>query len=116
MPKEDTQFKSGKNWKGNAKGRRPKAETYSNALRDLLRSQDIGITWTIDGKKKSLDIISSKNMYYGMAAVQISEALRGSTKATKEIIDRVQGKSRQAIECYGKNEHIEIIIGSNNEL
>lgn len=46
MPKEDTQFKSGDEWTGNAKGR-PKGKTMKEFARDFLLKMDDDekVTW-----------------------------------------------------------------------
>jgi len=81
----------------NPTGRPKKENTYSDTLRSLLEGQDINVTWTVNGKAKSLLVSSTQNMYYGVAASQIMEALKGNVAAQKEIVDRIQGRAQQNI-------------------
>jgi len=84
----------------NPNGRPRKENTYSDTLRSLLEGQDIQVTWTINGKKKSLKVTSDKNIYYGIASAQIVEALKGNVMAQKEIVNRIQGKAPQYTEFF----------------
>ena len=90
----------------NPTGRPKKENTYSDTLRDLLAGQDINVTWTVNGKKKSLLVSSTQNMYYGVAASQIMEALKGNVQAQKEIVDRIQGKAPQGIDITSQGDKI----------
>lgn len=90
----------------NPNGRPKKSETYSDTLRELLQGQDIEVTWTVNGKKKNLTVTSDKNLYYGVASAQIMSALKGDTKAAKEIIDRIQGKPPQGIDITTQGDKI----------
>lgn len=88
----------------NPKGRPLKSETYSDTLKELLQGKDIKVSWNINGKEKSLNVSSTKNIYYGIASSQIMEALKGNVQAQKEIVDRVQGKAPQTIVNEGVDE------------
>ena len=85
-------------------GGRPRKEcTYSDTLRSLLEAKEIEITYTItdrDGfdQQETVKVKADKNMYYGIAAAQIREAIKGNVAAQKEIVDRIQGKPPQGID------------------
>jgi hypothetical protein len=81
----------------NPNGRPKKENCYSDTLRSLLEGQNINVTWTVNGKSKSLIVSATQNMYYGVAASQIMEALKGNVAAQKEIVDRIQGKAPQTL-------------------
>jgi hypothetical protein len=83
---------------GNPAGRPKKENTYSDTLRSLLGGTDIEVSWTSGGKTKTFKVTSDKNFYYGIAAAQILEALKGDTKSAREIVDRIEGRARQTIE------------------
>lgn len=113
MPSSDTYFKKGNKL---SPGRPKKENTYSDTLRKLLSGKKIKVVWEVDGKEESLDIKSNKNMYYGIAACQISEALKGNVKAAKEIVDRVQGKAPQTLINEGDDNTAETIEAINKAL
>ncbi len=83
--------------KGNTASAGNKRKAYTSILSEMLLGNRIEVSWTINGEKKSLEVTSDKNLYYGVAAVQVMEALKGNTNATKEIIDRTEGRSLQSI-------------------
>jgi hypothetical protein len=100
IKKENIRDNKGRFVKGiapNPKGRPKKEDTYSDTMKELLQGNNIKVSWTINDKVKTLDVSSTKNMYYGIAASQIMEALKGNVAAQKEIVDRVQGKAPQTI-------------------
>ena len=100
----------------NPTGRPKKENTYSDTLRDLLAGQDISVTWTVNGKKKSLKVSSDKNLYYGVASSQIMEALKGNVQAQREIVDRIQGKAPQSIALGGDGDDpIKITVGISDD-
>jgi len=103
-PSPENQFKKGV--APNPAGRPKKENTYSDTLRSLLEGQDINVTWTVNGKAKSLLVSSTQNMYYGVAASQIMEALKGNVQAQKEIVDRIQGKAPQGIDITSQGDKI----------
>ena len=90
----------------NPNGRPKKSATYSDTLRDLLTANNISVNFTYtdsNGKerKKAFQVTADKNMYYGIAAAQIMEALKGNVNSAREIIDRIQGKANQPIDMTG---------------
>ena len=96
---------------GNPNGRPKKENTYSDTLREILESKSIKIKYTYTDKNgdtqiKHVQVTSDKNMYHGIAAAQISEALAGNVQAQKEIIDRIQGKAPQGIDITSQGDKI----------
>lgn len=87
---------------GNIAGRPKKSETYSDTLREILEAKKINVTYSITGskgtvRKKIVKVSSNKNMYFGVAAAMIREALKGNVAASREIVDRIQGRSKQTL-------------------
>jgi hypothetical protein len=100
--------KGRKPWKpgesGNPRGRPRKENTYSDTVRALLEATEIDVTFTTaDGKTQHRRVTSSKNLYYGIAAAQIMEAMKGDTTAARELIDRVQGKPLASVDVHSSH-------------
>lgn len=109
MAIEDGQFKKGH---AGGPGRPPKSETYSDTLRSILEAKSINIKYTYTDKNgdtqiEHVAVTSDNNMYYGVAAALIREALAGSVQAQKEIADRVQGKAPQTLNVTEKVENLD---------
>ena len=80
-------------------GRKPGQKYYSDAVRQLMMGESIKVKWVVNGKKKELKVTSSENFFHGLAAIQIMQALKGDTRAIKELVDRVEGKVTQNIDA-----------------
>ena len=96
---------------GNPKGRPKKSETYSDTLRAILEAKSINIKYTYTDKNgdtqiEHVAVTSDNNMYYGVAAALIREALAGSVAAQREIADRVQGKPPQALDVTTQGDKV----------
>ena len=104
-----TQFKPGQS--GNPKGRRPNEKTFSDTARELMQATSIDVSWTINGKTKTLQLKSTKNMHYGMAAALIMESLKGNVNAIREIVNRIEGKAVQTINADLSVDGTNITIG-----
>ena len=107
-----TQFKPGKS--GNPKGRPPNIKYFGETLRELMQAQDMQVSWTVNGKTKTLLVKSDRDMKYGCAAVLIMEALKGNVQAVKEIADRTDGKALQHID-HNIEQHVVNLIVPDNE-
>ena len=99
-PEKPWQFKKG--WKGGP-GRKKGSKIMSKSLREILNSDEVKLEMTHttpSGRKKvqKYDLKVDKNITYALSAALIREALKGNVTATREIIDRVEGKPIQAID------------------
>jgi len=108
-PPQSGMFKPGQS--GNPKGRPPLEHTFSDTARELMQATSIDVSWTINGKTKSLQLKSTKNMHYGMAAALIMESLKGNVNAIREIVNRVEGKAIQTISADLSVDGMNITIG-----
>ena len=105
---EATRFKKG----GPGGPGRPKKEhTFSDTAREMLAATAIDVTWTINGKVKTLHLQSTKNMHYGMAAALIMESLKGNVNAVRELVNRVEGRAIQTINADLSANGMNITIG-----
>jgi hypothetical protein len=77
---------------GNPRGRPPKERAFSDTARELLNANEIDIEWKVGLKTRKLKLKATKNLYYGIAAAMIHEALNGDVRAAHELLDRVDGK------------------------
>jgi hypothetical protein len=82
----------------NPNGRPPLEKTFSDTARELLKADNIDITYTINGVDKTLSMKATKNMHYGIASALIVEALGGNVQAVRELIDRTEGKAKETIQ------------------
>ena len=98
---------------GNLKGRPKKSMCYSDTARELMAAQEIDVSWTVDGKAKTLKVTSNRNMYYGIVAAQIMEALKGNVQAAKELIDRTEGRARQTISLQDNKPRVVLYLPDN---
>lgn len=80
---------------GGGPGRPKKENTFSDTARELMGSNEISVSWRVNGNQKTLQVTSDKNMYYGVASALIMESLKGNVQAAKELIDRIEPKSRK---------------------
>jgi len=104
MPKNSTSWKPGQS--GNPAGRPKNTRYFSDVAKELLTGKKIDVTWTITDEKgnkktKRLNLESSEKTNYGIAAALIVEAVKGNVQAAKELIDRVEGRPKQAVEMSG---------------
>ena len=104
-----SRFKPGQS--GNPKGRPKKEHTFSDTAREMLAATSIDVTWTINGKVKTLHLQSTKNMHYGMAAALIMESLKGNVNAVRELVNRVEGRAIQTINADLSANGMNITIG-----
>ena len=95
FPSKDNQFKPGQS--GNPAGRPKKHDTFSEIARELAGATEIDITYTVGGKENHRHLTSSKSFYEGIAMAVIAKALTGDISATKELLDRTEGKPNQSI-------------------
>ena len=90
---------------GNPAGRPKGSKSFGGALKRLLKAQELKLEYLIDGKKTKKTVkISGKhdNFYDAIIAKQIELAVDGDARATKDIIDRIEGTPTQSINM--KNE------------
>ncbi len=94
----------------NPYGRPKKEHTFSDTARELLSAEELCIEITLtDGKKKRIELKSTKNFHYGLVAALIVEGLKGNVQAIRELVDRVEGKAAQNLQISGSNEVQEMI-------
>ena len=89
MAKVSTSYKKGQS--GNPKGRPKKGWTWSEALEDAMKEA------MKDGKP----------VKHHVARALVREALKGNVQAAKEIMNRMDGMPKQAIETDGT---LEVIV------
>jgi|2_EtaG_2_1085320.scaffolds.fasta_scaffold65856_2 hypothetical protein len=85
MPGKGRPFKKGES--GNPKGRPKEPWTWAGVLKRLAEEEQV------DGQE--LKDLMGKSL--------IKEALQGNVVAIKEFGDRIDGKSKQGMELYGKD-------------
>ena len=102
MAKTSTSFKPGQS--GNPNGRPSNVNTFSNTARELLAADEINITWSLNGKPKTLNVKGNKDFYHGLVAALIMEGLKGNVQAIRELVDRTEGKPLQTIITSEVNE------------
>ena len=86
-PSPSSRFKSGAEWRGNAKGR-PPGRSITAMLRDMLDQT------TFDGK----ELPDGKTVASLVAEVIIRGALAGRFPFLKMLLDRTEGKVRDRVE------------------
>ncbi len=99
-------------------GRKKGKKSYSDAVRQLLSGKRIKVEWTILDNKgreviKRIELKSSQDMNYGIAAAQIMAALKGDTTAARELIDRAEGKAKQSVKVENSGPIQQIEIGGS---
>lgn len=101
---------------GNPNGRPPVKRSFSDAVKQLLDAKSMTITWEVNGQKKKLNVKSNKNMAHGLAAALITEGIKGNVNATRELVDRAEGKPQQAIDFTGSVSGIDFSKMSEDEI
>lgn len=89
--------------KDQPKNRRPKGKTLTEYLRELGEAVEIDFTAHITNKNGSKKILKSHitaDMPFNevLANQMWADAINGNYKVMKEILDRVEGKPKQAID------------------
>lgn len=102
-------FQKGKS--GNPTGRPVKAMTFSDTAREMLSAKSMDITYSYCKNKntttKTVSLSSTENLYHGIAAALISEALDGNVRAAKELLNRAEGTVAQSVDLTSKGDRIE---------
>ena len=91
---------------GNPKGPGKLVNTYTNRLRELMEAKEIKIDMTLAGQKKIINLKSKSDIHTLVASRQIMAAINGDSRAAKEIIDRIQGKSIATVQGSIQVNHV----------
>ncbi len=101
-------FKKGKDPRRNLKGK-PKGKAITTILKELMDKSTAKSIMDLPFIKK---LNTKKTLSNGEALalrLMTSALVAGDVKAMKEILDRLEGKSKQSVEFIGKIEAIKII-------
>jgi len=83
-PNVSTQFKKGKEWKGNAKGRPKKEKVISDIIREYLSEvPPIKIRGEVNKDKTWAQLVALGMLY---------KAVKGDAAMARELMDRLEGK------------------------
>ena len=82
---------------GNPAGRPKNDKMMSEVLRELLECEEIEMMVKANGKEINIHVKADRPLKYAVGIAQIAEAVKGSTKAFREITDRVDGRAVQHV-------------------
>ena len=89
----------------NPNGRPKRKGSYSDALHQVMTSDEVTLSLRINGRTNKNTIhTDQKNFYIAVAIVQLREALKGNMVAIKDIADRIDGRPVQAVELDDKGD------------
>jgi len=99
--KRKTKSENLKPWKkdqsGNPAGRPPIEKTFSTAAREMLKAQEITISWAVGYAQKQRTLKAAPSFNHVLAAVLIMEGLDGNVRAISELLDRAEGRPAQTV-------------------
>jgi len=103
----DGTFGPGNN--ANPPGAPPKAERFSEAAKRMLEAREVNIEYTFPKNGKivtsKLHLESTTTINECLVAALIKEGINGNVQAISELVNRVEGKPRQAVDLGGQKDN-----------
>jgi hypothetical protein len=102
----------------NPNGAPPKAERFSEAAKRMLEAREVNIEYTFPKNGKlvtsRLHLESTTTINDSLVAALIKEGMDGNVQAISELVDRVEGKPRQAVDLGGQKDNPLYVISDSD--